>query len=278
MIDVRGGCTGEYRHHLQRSGYTPSNGHMWLKNWLREENASASQPPELPSALTATPVTYVSHAEASAYCRAVGKRLPSTIEWQYAAQGPTQRLFPWGDKDDVRCRPMLQSNRTIPGADLGCLAVAVSSLLPVAVPPLMCTPVCISRGLNTPYTPPRCRSGGHKAAVELHEPVWWERLCRQRLAVHLVLHGRTHSSRRAEGRQQLQACVQAWDTCLQPKQGALDIIVICLMLCHAGQVMCHSAATMRPTTGGLLLPASKAAESAQHALPDVQRGDAGCRR
>ncbi len=44
---------------------------------------------------------YVSHAEASAYARWVGKRLPTEEQWQRAAYGSVagaQRYYPWGEE------------------------------------------------------------------------------------------------------------------------------------------------------------------------------------
>jgi iron(II)-dependent oxidoreductase len=45
---------------------------------------------------------YVSHAEASAYARWAGKKLPTEAQWQRVAYGTThgdERSYPWGDAD-----------------------------------------------------------------------------------------------------------------------------------------------------------------------------------
>jgi formylglycine-generating enzyme required for sulfatase activity len=82
---------------LQASGYVPTLPHNFLRHWTRGRS---------PAEQDDHPVVYVDLADARAYARWAGKRLPTEAEWQYAAQGPEGQRYPWGNtlKPDV-CNP-----------------------------------------------------------------------------------------------------------------------------------------------------------------------------
>jgi len=51
-----------------------------------------------PETLARWPALYVTWSEASDFCRAQGKRLPTEAEWEKAARGDSGNLFPWGQR------------------------------------------------------------------------------------------------------------------------------------------------------------------------------------
>ena len=58
------------------------------------------------------PVVLVDWHQASNYCEWVGARLPTEAEWEYAARGPEQLTYPWGNEFDGECLNYADANCT----------------------------------------------------------------------------------------------------------------------------------------------------------------------
>ena len=78
----------QYEQFLLQSGYRPRCEVNFVKHWRRRP---------IPEETADLPVVYVDLEDARAYAAWAGKRLPTEAEWQWAAQGPEGRAWPWGD-------------------------------------------------------------------------------------------------------------------------------------------------------------------------------------
>jgi formylglycine-generating enzyme required for sulfatase activity len=84
-----------YAAFLRASGYKPKHKEKFLKHW---QNGVP------PIGKEDHPAVYVDLSDARAYAVWAGKRLPTEEEWQYAAQGPDGRKYPWGNSlEPGRC-------------------------------------------------------------------------------------------------------------------------------------------------------------------------------
>ncbi len=85
----------EFAAFLRSASYQPADSTHFLRHW--EEG-------HFPDSLADHPVVWISLDDARAYAKWKGKRLPTEAEWQYAAQGPDGRKWPWGmTYDSTRC-------------------------------------------------------------------------------------------------------------------------------------------------------------------------------
>lgn len=87
-IDEYPVTNAQYYDFIASSDYKPKDSRNYLKHW---ESGT------YPAGQGNYPVVYVSINDAKAYSAWAGKRLPTEIEWQYAAQGSDNRTWPWGN-------------------------------------------------------------------------------------------------------------------------------------------------------------------------------------
>ncbi len=109
-IDRTPVTNAQFHRFIEATQYAPPDDHHFLKDWI--DGAA-------PAGWDKKPVTWVSIEDARAYCRWAGKRLPHEWEWQYAAQGSDERLYPWGNSWNAAAVPSPNKGRNVlPPADV----------------------------------------------------------------------------------------------------------------------------------------------------------------
>ena len=120
-IDIAPVTQAEFAAYLQKAGGVkalPADRYHYLQNW----DWSGAVPKPGPGNET-LPVTYIGFAEAKAYCAGLGKRLPSSVEWQYAGQGNAidasgeALAYPWGPKDNATLHPTMTTGNIFYGPE-----------------------------------------------------------------------------------------------------------------------------------------------------------------
>ena len=86
LMDKHPVTNAQFKQFMDKSKYTPSDTANFLKHWVNGK---------VPAGMENHPVIYVSYEDAKAYAKWAGKRLPTEVEWQYAAQTSDGRAWPW---------------------------------------------------------------------------------------------------------------------------------------------------------------------------------------
>jgi iron(II)-dependent oxidoreductase len=83
----------QYERFIKASKYKPSDTANYLKHWQHGKIRKGQEN---------FPVVYISYEDAKAYAKWAGKRLPTEVEWQYAAQTSKGNEWPWDQKNPVK--------------------------------------------------------------------------------------------------------------------------------------------------------------------------------
>lgn len=98
----------QFKKFLAKTNYHPKDDLNFLRDWKNDT---------YPDGWENKPVTWISLEDARAYAAWAGKRLPHEWEWQYAAQGTSGNIYPWGNTWDSTAVPIPDKGHTLRGPD-----------------------------------------------------------------------------------------------------------------------------------------------------------------
>jgi len=105
---------------MKRTHYVPVDTTNFLKHWIGGS---------IPPGEEYCPVVYINMDDAKAYARWAGKRLPTEMEWQYAAQGTDMRKYPWGNTmDSSKCNYNLNHPTPVEAHPMGASPFGVEDM------------------------------------------------------------------------------------------------------------------------------------------------------
>ncbi|HEY1849164.1 MAG TPA: SUMF1/EgtB/PvdO family nonheme iron enzyme, partial [Opitutaceae bacterium] len=109
LIDRYPVTNAQFKAFVDAARYVPADSHNFLRQWAAGAPKAGEE---------TDPVTWVSIEDARAYARWAGKRLPREWEWQFAAQGPDGRAYPWGNDwiESAAPKPYLGHDLPAPSA------------------------------------------------------------------------------------------------------------------------------------------------------------------
>ncbi|HVS97269.1 MAG TPA: SUMF1/EgtB/PvdO family nonheme iron enzyme [Puia sp.] len=125
----------DFKRFLDATHYRPADTTNFLRHWRNGQ---------IPAGEEKFPVVNVSQEDAAAYAKWAGKRLPTELEWQYAAQTSARNAWPWQQTTPVSWKEEVITGtltvKTVQGIDPSRCNLGNDSLYPVGKYPAGANP------------------------------------------------------------------------------------------------------------------------------------------